>query len=121
MNHRRTRHKFINPTSEKSKINSRIARQRRKALNMTRKFLQQEREKLYKPLPPGDTDLPLLTPDEINRINRINNSEPPRKRRKFSGGGRRKRKTRKNPVEKEEDVEKEKEKQKEKDNLFLIL
>lgn len=90
----RSRHKFINPTSEKSKVNSRIARQRRKALITTEKFLQKEREKLYKPLPPGDTDLLLLTPDEINRINRINNSEPPRKRRKFNRGGRRKRKTR---------------------------
>jgi hypothetical protein len=90
----RSRHKFINPTSEKSKVNSRIARQRRKVLNMTRNFLKQEREGLYKPLPPEDTDTDLLlTPDEIQIIK---NSEPPTKKRRMTKGGRRKkgRKTR---------------------------
>lgn len=92
----RSRHEFINPTSEKSKVNSRIARQRRKVMNMTRNVLKQEREGLYKPLPPGDTDL-LLTPGEIEIINKIkNSSEPPTKKRRMTKGGRRKkgRKTR---------------------------
>ncbi len=88
----RSRHKFINPTSEKSKINSRITRQRQKVMNMTRNFLKQEREGLYKPLPPGDTDL-LLTPHEIEIIE---NSEPPtKKRRTKKGSGRTKRKKKK--------------------------
>tara|TARA_Y100000813_G_C24143026_1_gene343374 strand:- start:1224 stop:1445 length:222 start_codon:yes stop_codon:yes gene_type:complete len=59
---------------------------------MTRNFLKQEREGLYKPLPPGDTDL-LLTPHEIEIIE---NSEPPtKKRRTKKGSGRTKRKKKK--------------------------
>ena len=100
----RSRHKFINPTSEKSKVNSHIARQRRKVLNMTRNFLKQEREGLYKPLPPGDTDL-LLTPDEIQIIK---NSEPPTKKRRMTKGGRRKkgRKTRRKKRKKRKKIKK---------------